>query len=205
MEVEFNWRRFALIVLIVALIAGGAFLLWPRLQGFSQTDEELADLKATLVPEQKVVASDFENQSSWKVEGVEECLPKLQAWIGEREYSLKSVSITLVDTETPEMGVGVAYPHPILDNAQPEAIVTGNCKELDGTLSCQIAVREGESGDALNVASSVELAQLIYWQFRPRTRQGWQEWQRNWKWENFQPLIRKEGNEWKSDCLYLTR
>ena len=209
MEIEINWRRFILIVLAIALVGGGAFVALPQLQNRNQADDELADLKATLVPErQKIVASDlkinFENRSSWQVEGVEECLPLLNDWLGE-QYPLQSLAVIITDTVTSDMAVSTVFPDP-RESWPPDASVNGKCNEKDiGYLTCVVGVKKGAPGPTLDMLVSVELAQLVADYYRPKTKKAWEEWTKNWKWENFQPLIHKEGDQWVSDCLHLIR
>ena len=202
MEVEFNRRSFTMLILVIALV-GGAFIALPRLHDRYQADEELAGLKATQVPErQKVVASDleinFENQSSWQIEGVEECLPLLNAWLS--DYSLQQLTIVMTDTVTDDMVIGVRQS----GKDAPDASVTGMYQETDQGLKLVITVEEGQPGSAnLDVAVTVETALLVQEYFRPKTKETWRNRQNGL--EQFQPLIHKEGDEWKSNCLHLTR
>ena len=206
MEVELNWHRFALIALIASLLVGGAYFLWPRLPSNTQVTADMEAVKATVVPRQKVVANNlngnFENQSSWKVEGIETCLPKLSAWIGER-YPLQTITIVITDTVSPDMVIGVKQSG---QNA-PNAVVMGKHKkneEEEGGLVLTIAIKEGKPETAnLDVAITVEMAALVYDYFRPKTKGAWEN--QNDGLEQFQPLIRKEDGQWISDCLHLTR
>ena len=202
MEVEFNRRGFALIALIAVLLVVGAYVLWPQLQPSNLTDADMASIKATLIPEQKIVASDleinFDNQSSWQVEGVEECLPLLTEWLD--GYPLQSLNVVITDTVDSEMVLGVVQSG---QNA-PDARVRGRCEEqTPNELSCFMAVEQGEPGPNLDVAATVEVALLVQDYFRPRTQSAWKN-QKNGL-EQFQPLIHQEGDEWKSNCLHLTR
>ena len=204
MEVELNWRRFALIALIASLLVGGAYILWPRLQSNIQANTDMEAIKATLVPGQKIVANklniNFENQSSWKVEGIETCLPKLSAWIGER-YPLQTLTIMITDTVSPDMAISVQQSR----ETEPDALVTGKYEETENQgLTLTIAVKEGKPGSTnLDVAVTVEAAALVYDYFRPRTQEYLKSQKDGLK--QFQPLIRKEDGQWISDCLHLTR
>jgi len=206
LEVEFNAKRFFLIIIVIVIVAGGAFILWLGMSNM-RTATSGATPSATPTLSQKVVANleiDLDNQSSWKVSGVDECLPKLNDWLDDK-YPVKSLTVVITDTVTPDMTLGAAYPHPLLDHADPEAIVVGNCQESGNNgLSCQMAVQKGDQGESLDVAASVEIVQLVQWHFRPKTKKGWAEWQKNWKWENYRPIIEKEGAQWQSACLHLT-
>ena len=205
MEIEVNWRRFILIVLAIALVGGGAFVALPQLQNRNQADDELADLKATLVPErQKIVASDlkinFENRSSWQVEGVEECLPLLSAWLN--GYPLETLSVVITDTVSPDMTLGVVQS----GQNSPDAKVRGKCEDsTENELVCFMAVEQGEPSPNLDVAATMEIAWLVKDFYRPKTKDAWNRQAEKNVMADFQPLIKMENEEWKSNCLHLTR
>lgn len=200
MEVEFNWKRIFVIIVIIALVAG-AFALW-RFSPTVHTAKKVSSITPTPAPP-KVVASNIninlENQSGWKVEGLEACLPKLNAWLD--RYPLESLTVVITDTASPDMVIGVTQ----TSENEPKATVFGKYEEIDGQhLNLIIAVKEGEPSDNLNVAMTVETAWLVREYFRPKTKEAWN--QRNQEGlEVFQPLIHKENSQWVSDCLHLDR
>lgn len=207
LKVEVNWRRLFLIIGIVAL----AMLAVVFVSRFlNRSPVEATNVSVTVAPtpaSQKAVANvdiALDNRSAWKIEGQDECLPKLSAWIGE-QYPLQNLTIVITDTVTPEMSIGAAYPHPMVDNRDPEAIILGHCQEDSDTLICEMAVEKGHQSNALDIAATVEVAELVQLHYLPRTKQAWRQWQRNWKWDNYRPLIRKENDQWISDCFHLEK
>ena len=206
MEIEVNWRRLFLIIGIIAL-AILAVVFIPRFPNRSpvQATEAVATGTPTSAP-QKVVANvniTLDNQSQWKVDGLDECLPKLSAWIGE-QYPLQSLTVIITDTVTSDMAVSAVFPDP-RESWPPDVSVNGKCSEKDrGYLTCVVGVKKGAPGPTLDMLASVELAQLVADYYRPKTKKAWKEWSQNWKWENFQPLIHKENDQWVSNCLHLT-
>ena len=200
MEVEFIWKRIFVIILIIALVAG-YFALWQALPT-AHMAKKSSSITPTPAPP-KVVASDInirlENQSGWKVEGLDACLPKLNAWLD--QYPLESLTVVITDTVSPDMVIGVTQ----TSENEPKATVFGKYEEIDGQdLNLIVAVKEGEPGDNLDVAMTVETALLVQDHFRPRTKNDWSQNEQEGL-EVFQPLIHKENSQWVSDCLHLDR
>ena len=200
MEIEVNRKRLFLIVGILALIILAAVLA-PRL---NRSPVRATEALATATPtpaHQKVVANvdiTLNNQSQWQVEGWDECLPKLQTWIGE-QYPLQRLTVVITDTVSPDMVIGVKQ----TEGSGPDAAVKGKYEKTEDGLTLTIAVTEGESGDKLDVALTVETALLVQEYARPKTRAAWNN-HRNGL-EQFRPLISKEKDQWISQCLHLAR
>ena len=205
MEVEFNWKRLflfgALLILAVAL-----FVIWSVAPGmlFAKNAKTPTTMPASSATQQIVVSDvdiNIDNQSSWKVEGVDECLPKLQTWLG--DYPLESLTVVFTDTVTPDMAVSAVFPDP-QESWPPDYSVRGQCDEVaSGKLTCTIGVEKGNQGKVLDMLTTVEVAQLVADYYRPRTKEAAKNWTKNWKWKNFEPLIKKENDEWTSQCLHV--
>ena len=207
MEIEVNWRRLFLIIGIIALVILAAVFV-PRFM--NRPSVQATEAVATVTPtpaHQKVVANvdiTLDNRSEWKIEGWDECLPMLSAWIGE-QYPLQSLTVVVTDTVTSDMAVSAVFPDP-RESWPPDVSVNGKCIEKDqNKLTCIIGVKKGNPGPTLDMLATVEIAQIVADHYRSKTKKAWEKWSQNWKWENFQPLIHKENDQWVSDCLHLTR
>ena len=199
MEVEFDKKRFFLVIFLLAIIAGG-ILLWPTL---SSSLPALGKTQNTPTPTtgQKVVASKvditIQNKSAWQVSGVGECLPTLDAWLA--DYPLKSLTVVITDTVSADMTLGVTQSGQGVSDAK----VKGKCEEMaKDELTCFIAIQQGEPAPNLDVAATVEVATLIQDFYRPKTKSAWENQDGNIL-STFQPLIEMENNVWKSNCLHL--
>ena len=201
MEVEINWRRLILISFLAAMLIVAAYAV-PRMLSTRESNAALSTSTPSSPSEQKVAASEvtihFDNQSAWKLNGVEACLPKLQAWIGE-QYPLQKLAVVITDTVSPDMVIGVRQ----TGGDEPDAIVRGKYEETEDGLILTIAVVEGEPGDNLDVALTVETALLAQEYARPKTKAAWKNQQNGL--DRFRPLISKEEDQWTSRCLHLAR
>ena len=202
MEIEVNWTRLFLIIGIVALIIL-ALVFVPR---FLNRPPVEATENATATPTpapQKVIANmdiTLDNHSEWQIEGLDECLSKLSAWIGE-QYPLQSMTVVVTDTASPDMVMGVSQ----TGGDEPKATVYGKYEEDgDQGLNLTVAVKQGKPGNNLDTAMTVAIAWLVREFYRPKTKEAWQKSQHEGL-EVFQPLIHKESDQWVSDCLHLTR
>ena len=203
MEIEVNWRRLFLIIGIIALVILAAVFV-PRFMNRSPV--QATEAVATITPtpaHQKVVANvdiTLDNRSEWKIEGWDECLPMLSAWIGE-QYPLQSLTVVVTNTVSPDMVLGVSQ----TGGDEPEATVFGKYEEKDDQgLNLTVAVKQGEPGNNLDTAMTVEIAWLVREFYRPKTKEAWQKSQHEGL-AVFRPLIHKEDEQWVSDCLHLTR
>ena len=201
MEVEFNWRMLFLLLLLAAVISG-AVLLAPHFAGKPSPTPTVE--RAELDTPQKIVANpiqvQFQNDSSWQVNGVQTCLPQLKIWLG--DYPLKNLTVIITDTVSADMALGVTQS----SEGTPDAKVKGKCEEkAQDELTCFIAVMQGEPSANLDVAVTVGIVSLIQDFYRPRTKDAWKNQIGKDFLTNFQPLIAKENGEWISNCLHLTR
>jgi hypothetical protein len=148
----------------------------------------------------------FLNQSStWYWEPTEGCRQQLEGYLA--DFDIRSAEITLTD-DTQGLLIGIHYPD--LKAEQADARV--NCSQRDLTqadrsdLICQVAISKGEPGPALDVAATVAVAFGIQDYFRPRNQGAWDGQKgRAWAWEDFQPLIEKENETWRSSCLSVAQ
>ena len=210
MEVEVRARTLVMGAIVVVLALAGLLVLT-----FSSGEKERAGGRApvraaaaptpTAAPRVRVVV---ENRSEeWEVHGLDECLPKLRSWLERRGYPLRSVTLVVTDTVTPEMAVSTVWPDP-RDAWPPTHEVSGVCRGDPASPECVLAVEKGEPGPTLALIASVELANVVYDFYRPR-RQGLVDENgriKEWGWELFTPLIEKqEDGTWRSACISLSR
>ncbi len=145
------------------------------------------------------------NSLNWDWRAAPDCTERLAAYL--KDYPIRSAQIVLTN-DTPSLVIGAVYP----DLQHPEANVRVVCNTRNPAKAdrsdfvCQVAVREGQPGPALDVAATVAVAWGIKDFFRPRTGEAWGAAKdRLWRWEDFAPLIHKEGEGWQSDCLSLAK
>jgi len=197
LEIEFNWRKLLFFVFI-ALILGGALLLLPR-----YLSDKLNTHSAAINNQNAhSVAIKVDNQSAWRIEGVNDCLPKLSAWMGEKS-PVENLTVIVTDTVSADMAVAVQQSG---HAGNPDAEVTGKCEktEADNVL-CTIAVKRGSTSPNLDVAATVEIAWLVQEFYRPKTKAAWEKAQLQNGLDVFQPLIHQEDEQWISDCLHIAR
>jgi len=206
LEIEVNWRAVILLIILAVIVVAGLFLA-PRFRVSGRKRGAETTAVATDAPStQEVVANpidiEFQNDSSWRVTGIDECLPKFKNWLGD-QYPLASLTVVMTDTVNADMVLATRQSG---SNA-PDAEVTGECAEENkDNLICNIAVKQGEESDNLDVAATVEIAWLVQEFYRPKTKDSWEKLQHQKQgFEAFQPLITMEDNQWTSDCLHLTR
>lgn len=132
------------------------------------------------------------------------CQDALATWVQQSPDPIRTIRVTLTDEQN--LGpatVGVGYP----PGADQAAIAYAAC---DGQpdLACQVAVKQGAAGDDLNVAVTAAIPHAIRnsWLIHaPGGAAQIDAIRKNWTWEQFQPLLRKEGNLWRSSCLTVSR
>ncbi|MEM2265295.1 MAG: hypothetical protein QW687_00485 [Candidatus Hadarchaeales archaeon] len=137
------------------------------------------------------------------VEGIEECLPAFEQWLKEHlppEVIPKHI-IVEVSPEKYMKPVGtlnifysqISYPR------DKRVQVWTACEKKDLSMVCKVTIingeklTEGEKGALITIG----LADCIFEFLTPRERGEI----KGWSWEMFQPLIRKDGSIWVSNCL----
>jgi len=145
---------------------------------------------------QRVTFADESAAWDWQVT----CADALQAWVKGYPNSVRTIRVTLTDEQN--LGpatVGVGYP----TGSDQAAIAYAAC---DGQpdLACQIAIKQGAAGDDLNVAVTAAIPHAIRNSWLVHAPGGAAQIdaiRKSWTWEQFQPLLRKEGTLWRSSCL----
>ena len=99
--------------------------------------------------------------------------------------------------------VGIGYPA----GSDQAAIAYAAC---DGRpdLACQVAIKQGAAGDDLDIAVTAAIPHAIRnsWLIHaPGGAAQIDAIRKNWTWEQFQPLLRKEGTLWRSSCLSVSK
>ncbi len=205
MEIEFNRRTLILIIAITTLLLATVFLLIRMRPNSAPATRHHALTPTRPSSSQKAAAGnshiDFVNQSAWQVTGVDACLPKLEAWLGNR-YPLQKLTVAITDTVRDGMTLAVQQSG---DDGASDAIVRGKCEAAkEKAVICTLAVAQGRPGRNLDVAATVAIAWLVEDFYRPKTKTAWRQPNQGGL-EAFQPLISKENGSWQSDCLHLVR
>ena len=71
-----------------------------------------------------------------------------------------------------------------------------------------VAIKQGAAGDDLNVAVTAAIPHAIRnaWLIHaPGGAEQIAALRKNWSWEQFQPLLQKEGAQWRSSCLSVSQ
>ena len=206
---EISVRPVLAIIVVLALVAGLAYLAAPRL---APLVTELTHRAATPTAAVPAIAAPpggpavtFLDESlgwDWSVS----CDPQFHAFLAQRlaGQRIRSVKVTLVDyREELKLPFGIQYP----DRNGPLAV--GNCADetLAGDFACRVAVKSGEPGPALDVAVAVAAPYTLLDMFLARGPNP-NEIRKTWGWNAFQPLLAPvsvEANTWQSSCLHLLR
>lgn len=200
---ELRLRTLLLILLLAAGVAVAAIAL-PR---FGSDAPGAKDPTASLTPTTAVPLAGgpitFADESAtWDWQAT--CVDALQAWVKGYPYPVRTIRVTLTDEQN--LGpttVGVGYP----TGSDQAAIAYAAC---DGQpdLACQVAIKQGAAGDDFNVAVTAAIPHAIRnsWLIHaPGGAAQIDAIRKNWTWEQFQPLLRKEGNLWRSSCLSVSK
>jgi len=128
------------------------------------------------------------------------CQEPLALWLQQIPISFRTLRITLVDqSESSPTTVGIAYPEINQAAARVRAACSGQEEQ-----TCQVWIYQGTVGPDLDVAVTAVIPYAIRHAWRVRTPGGGDQVDADrlhWTWDQFQPLLRKEGNTWRSSCL----
>jgi hypothetical protein len=210
--VEFRLRNLIIFLVLVALGGSGLYLgrfavPFSRPSLFPAVDRPLKSARPTEPASwQSVQFADESRLWDWDVQCGEPLVRYLQP------SPPGSLAITLVD-HGQDLPLGVAYP----GADTPGALVFSGCAPVgdsgDG-LACQVAVQQGQPGDALDVAVTAAMAYAVQEMDRDTSQANWEQ-RRSWRWERFRPLIVPQTSEpdipnpeelpWRSACLHVSR
>lgn len=148
----------------------------------------------------QIVFADESVAWDWQIT----CHEPLATWLQQLPLSLRTLRITLVDqlARNPA-ATGIAYP----DTDHPTARAAGACTG-QSEQACQVLIRQGTPGADLDVAVTAAIPHAIRNAWLVRAPGGAEQFdliRQNWSWDQFQPLLRKEGNAWYSTCLAVSR
>ena len=112
--------------------------------------------------------------------------------------------MTLTDeTNLGPATVGVGYP-----GGKDQAAIAYAACDGKPDLTCRVAIKQGAAGDDLNVAVTAAIPHAIRnsWLIHaPGGAEQIDAIRKNWSWEQFQPLLQKEGTAWRSSCLTVSK
>ena len=164
-----------------------------------------------------LVFEDLSARWDWTVN--EQCLPKLLDWLrGDKwikGHDFEKLTIGLVDEKAPEklrlgpkgqeydLIYGAALPVKP-PNGKYEYGSLSACKVDDdkGEITCYVAPKMWETDyGALSATVVASWISAMEEELRPKTKEAWTEYSGSWSITNYIPLIRQEGERWRSDCL----
>jgi hypothetical protein len=202
---EIRLRPILLLLLLAAAATATAVIGLPRLQigplafGTPASSTVPATITQTLAS-QRITFTDQSAAWDWQAA----CQDALASWVRQSPNPVRTIRVTLTDeTNLGPATVGVGYP---TGNEQP-AIAYAAC---DGQpdLTCQVAIQQGAAGDDLNVAVTAALPHAIRNAWLIHSASGAEQIdaiRQHWSWEQFQPLLQKEGPVWRSACLTVAK
>ena len=195
--------RTLLLLLAVAAIAVAAIGL-PRLGigplAFRTPSTPTAQAVGTqTLAGQRITFADESAAWDWQAA----CQEALATWVQQSPDPIRTIRVTLTDeTNLGVATVGVGYP-----DITDQAIAYAAC-DNQPDLACSVAIKQGAAGDNLNVAVTAAIPHAIRNAWLIHTPGGAEQiaaLRQNWAWEQFQPLLRKEGNQWRSSCLSVSQ
>lgn len=149
---------------------------------------------------QRVTFADESAAWDWQAT----CQDALATWVQQSPDRVRTIRVTLTDEQN--LGpatVGVGYPN----GEDRAAIVYAACNDAPD-LACSVAVKQGVAGADLDVAVTAAIPHAIRNAWLIHSASGAEQiaaLRKNWSWEQFQPLLRKEGNLWRSSCLSVSQ
>jgi hypothetical protein len=202
--VEIRLRSLVLSLLVLAGLLGAAARGLPQLRqalpgAGTPTTPTVQPAAALGEPaDSRITFVDASMAWDWQVS----CGAALAAWA--QPWPSRTIRVTL--TDAPNLGaatVGVGYPA----GGDQAAIVYAACDDQPGQ-SCQVAIKRGAPGANLDVAVTAAIPHAIRnaWLLHaPGGAEQIDAIRLNWSWAQFQPLLQKEDNAWRSSCLNVAR
>ena len=200
---ELRLRTLLMILLLAAGVAVAAIAL-PR---FGSDAPGATDPTASLTPTAAaplaggpITFADASAAWDWQVA----CADALKTWVKEYSYPVRTIRVTLTDEQN--LGpatVGVGYP-----SSNDQAAIAYAACDGQPDLACQVAVKQGAAGNDLNIAVTAAIPHAIRnsWLIHaPGGAAQIDAIRKSWAWNQFQPLLQKEGTLWRSSCLSVSK
>ena len=182
---EISLRKVALVVPLLALLVVAGRVVYDRTRP--------VQLAVDPAPALTITFADESAAWDWQPAG---CAAPLKTFA----KNAAKVEFVLLDASARDMPLGVVYPELLAPNATTAAAVCE--RPLAGDLlTCYVATADAPGAEPA-VAVAVAMAYALQEEARPKTLEAFAALP-PWAWENFQPVITKEGNQWQS-CLQLS-
>lgn len=202
---EIRLRPILLILLLLAAAIVATAIGLPRLgislPAFGRPATPTGQAAVAQTPAgQRITFADESAAWDWQAT----CQDTLAIWVQQSPDPVRTIRVTLTDEQN--LGpatVGVGYPTGSERAAIAYAACTGG-----PDMRCRVAIKQGTAGDDLNVAVTAAIPHAIRnaWLIHaPGGAEQIAALRKNWSWEQFQPLLRKEGNLWRSSCLTVSK
>lgn len=202
---ELRLRTLLFILLLAAAIIAVAAIGLPRLEigplAFRTPATPTVQAAGTqTLAGQRITFADESAAWDWQAA----CQDALAAWVRQSPDPIRTIRVTLTDEQ--DLGpatVGVGYP-----TGSDQATIAYAACDGQPDLACQVAIKQGAAGDDLNVAVTAAIPHAIRnaWLIHaPGGAAQIDAIRKSWTWEQFQPLLQKEGTLWRSSCLTVSR
>jgi hypothetical protein len=198
---EIRLRPILLIPLLAAAAVAAAIIGLPRLGigllafGRPATPTTPAAVTQTLAS-QLITFADESPTWDWQAA----CQDALAIWVRQSPNPIRTIRVMLADeTNLGPATVGVGYP-----GSKDQAAIAYAACDGKPEMTCRVAIKQGAVGDDLNVAVTAAIPHAIRnaWLIHvPGGAEQIDAVRKNWAWEQFQPLLQKEGTQWRSSCL----
>jgi hypothetical protein len=207
MEITIRPRTIVLTALGAALIVAACFVLRPHLPAIQAlAGIRTAPIKPTATPLPTAAPGTtrltFESQSTtWRWEAT--CEQPLLDYL--RQYPLRTLRVVLVDAQMSVGVAGVSTAYPDVKGEHAQAVA--GCEGTINDLTCQVYAKTGQRGNDLDMAVTTVVPYAVQQYFMLRTlgsADAIDALRRNWSWSRFQPLVRKEGDAWRANCLAVS-
>ncbi len=182
---EISLRKVFLVVLLLALLAVTGKVVYDRTRPVRLAVDPAPAVAITFVDE----SADWD----WQPEG---CAVPLEAFV----KNAATVEFVLLDAAVRDMPLVVVYPELLAPDATTATAVCDRVPDA-AALTCYVATADAPGAEPA-VAVAVAMAYALQEDARPKTLEAFAA-RPAWAWENFRPVITKEGNQWQS-CLQLS-
>lgn len=191
-------RRIAVVFTIAVIFVILGYFGWDKLHYTPPADGIPADAEPLIL--------DFSPETLQAVPELDRCSEAIAAWVQAKLGSIQEAKVKIeyhasldFPTASREEGIYVAgFGVPFGSKA---AKMWVRCEKGNGEILCKVA-REGKIGEEeFRTHAVIAVANGVYNFFMPHTKEQYEKLRKEWGYEFFRPLIRREGDRWVADCI----